>query len=86
VRYGDGVHNDAIAKLMAAMLLTIRGTPLMYYGEELGAENNDPKRVEDVYDPIGKIGWPKEKVAMVSARRCSGTLVNMQVLAQLSPG
>ncbi len=33
----------------------------MYYGEELGAENNDPKRVEDVYDPIGKIGWPKEK-------------------------
>jgi alpha-glucosidase len=61
VRYGDGVHNDAIAKLMAAMLLTIRGTPLMYYGEELGMENNDPKRVEDVYDPIGKIGWPKEK-------------------------
>jgi alpha-glucosidase len=33
----------------------------MYYGEELGAENNDPKKVEDVFDPIGKIGWPKEK-------------------------
>lgn len=61
IRYGDGKNNDAIAKLMAAMLLTVRGTPLMYYGEELGMENNDPKRVEDVYDPIGKIGWPKEK-------------------------
>ncbi|MBU6450397.1 MAG: alpha-glucosidase [Cyanobacteria bacterium REEB67] len=61
VRYGNGTNNDAIAKLMAAMLLTIRGTPLMYYGEELGMENNDPKRVEDVFDPIGKIGWPKEK-------------------------
>jgi len=61
VRYGDGKNNDAIAKLMAAMLLTVRGTPLLYYGEEIGMENNDPKRVEDVYDPIGKIGWPKEK-------------------------
>jgi alpha-glucosidase len=61
VRYGNGTNNDAIAKLMASMLLTIRGTPLMYYGEELGMENNDPKRVEDVFDPIGKIGWPKEK-------------------------
>jgi len=61
VRYGDGKNNDAIAKLMAAMLLTVRGTPLLYYGEEIGMENNDPKRVEDVYDPIGKLGWPKEK-------------------------
>ena len=24
-------------------------------------ENNDPKRKEDVRDPIGSIGWPKEK-------------------------
>jgi glycosidase len=27
-RYGDGVHNDQIAKLMAALLLTPRVTPL----------------------------------------------------------
>jgi alpha-glucosidase len=60
-RYGDGLHNDAIAKLMAGLYLTLRGTPIMYYGEELGMENNDPKRREDVRDPIGKIGWPKEK-------------------------
>jgi alpha-glucosidase len=60
-RYGDGVHNDAIAKLMAGMYLTLRGTAIMYYGEEIGMENNDPKRREDVKDPIGKIGWPKEK-------------------------
>jgi len=61
VRYGDKTNNDAIAKVTATLFLTLRGTPLMYYGEELGMENNDPKRVEDVYDPIGKIGWPKEK-------------------------
>jgi len=61
VRYGDGVHNDAIAKVMAGLYLTLRGTPLMYYGEEIGMTNNDPKRREDVKDPIGKLGWPKEK-------------------------
>ena len=60
-RYGDGVHNDAIAKLMAALYLTLRGTPILYYGEEIGMENNDPKSKEDVQDPIGKLGWPLEK-------------------------
>jgi alpha-glucosidase len=60
-RYGDGQHNDAIAKDMAAMFLTLRGTPIMYYGEEIGMQNNDPKRREDVKDPIGRKGWPKEK-------------------------
>ena len=60
-RYGDGVHNDQIAKLMAALLLTTRATPLMYYGEEIGMRTTDPVRKEDVQDPIGKIGWPQEK-------------------------
>jgi alpha-glucosidase len=60
-RYGDGQNNDDIAKLMAGLYLTLRGTPIMYYGEEIGMENNDPTRREDVKDPIGKLGWPKEK-------------------------
>ena len=60
-RYGDGKHNDQIAKLIAGLYLTLRGTPVMYYGEELGMENNDPVRKEDVKDPIGIAGWPKEK-------------------------
>ena len=60
-RYGDGKHNDAIAKLMGAFYLTLRGTPILYYGEEIGMENNDPTRKEDVKDPIGRTGWPEEK-------------------------
>ena len=60
-RYGDGVHNQSIAKLIATMLLTTRATALMYYGEELGMTTSTPTRVEDVKDPIGKTGWPKEK-------------------------
>ena len=60
-RYGDGKHNDQIAKLMAGLYLTLRGTPIMYYGEELGMKTTTPTRKEDVKDPIGRIGWPKEK-------------------------
>ncbi|MBV9342566.1 MAG: DUF3459 domain-containing protein, partial [Acidobacteria bacterium] len=60
-RYGDGVHNDQIAKLMAALLLTTRATPQMYYGEELGMRTTTPTRKEDVKDPVGITGWPKDK-------------------------
>jgi alpha-glucosidase len=60
-RFGDGKHNDAIAKLLAGMYLTLPGTPMMYYGEEIGMQNNDPTRREDVKDPIGRLGWPQEK-------------------------
>jgi alpha-glucosidase len=60
-RYGDGKHDDAIAKLMSALYLTLRGSPILYYGEEIGMQNNDPKRKEDVLDPQGKVGWPTEK-------------------------
>jgi alpha-glucosidase len=34
--FGDGSHNDQIAKLIAALTLTQRGCVLLYYGEELG--------------------------------------------------
>jgi alpha-glucosidase len=60
-RYGDGIHNDQIAKLMAALYLTLRGTPIVYYGEEIGMKTTPPTRLEDVKDPIGRKGWPKEK-------------------------
>jgi alpha-glucosidase len=60
VRYSDGHDRDAVAKLVAGLYLTLRGTPIMYYGEEIGMENNDPKRQQDVKDPVGKVGWPKE--------------------------
>lgn len=60
-RYGDGVHNAEIAKLMAVLALMPRGTPQMYYGEEIGMRTTEPTRKEDVRDPIGVTGWPKEK-------------------------
>ena len=60
-RYGDGVHNEQIAKLMAALLLTTHATPQMYYGEEIGMRTTVPTRIEDVKDPVGRTGWPKDK-------------------------
>ncbi|HMQ31689.1 MAG TPA: alpha-glucosidase [Chloroflexaceae bacterium] len=35
-RYGDGAHDAALARLHLALLLTLKGTPFLYYGEELG--------------------------------------------------
>jgi len=60
-RYGDGVHDAAIARIIATLLLTTRAAALMYQGEEIGQTTATPTRVEDVRDPIGLTGWPKEK-------------------------
>jgi alpha-glucosidase len=60
-RYGDGRHNEQIAKLLAALYLTLRGTPILYYGEEIGMQTTDPQRVEDVKDPFGRRFWPENK-------------------------
>ena len=60
-RFGDGVHNLEIAKLISTVLLTTRATALMYYGEEIGMRTTVPLRKQDVKDPIGITGWPKEK-------------------------
>jgi len=60
-RYGYGVHNEEIAKLLATILLTTQSTALMYQGEEIGMVTTPPARLQDVKDPIGISGWPKEK-------------------------
>jgi len=60
-RYGDGVHDMAIAKLIATMLYTSHATAMTYYGAEIGMVTTTPSRKEDVKDPIGVTGWPKEK-------------------------
>ncbi len=60
-KFGEGQHNDEIAKMLALMLLTLRGVPFFYYGEEIGMKTTEPARLEDVRDPVGKVYWPKYK-------------------------
>ena len=60
-RFGDGTHDVEIAKVIATMLFTARDTAMTYYGAAIGMPTTEPTRKEDVKDPIGITGWPKEK-------------------------
>ncbi len=56
-RYSFGRHTLARSKVLAMMLLTLRGTPFLYYGEEIGMCDGVVKRSE-IEDPLGKWYWP----------------------------
>jgi alpha-glucosidase len=49
--------DDLQAKLAAFLLLTLRGTPFLYYGEEIGMRDLRIRRSE-IMDPVGKKFWP----------------------------
>lgn len=55
-RYGRG-EEDARLKVAATLLLTQRGTPFIYYGEEIGMRDI-PLKHEQIQDPAGKRFWP----------------------------
>ncbi|NPD45160.1 MULTISPECIES: alpha-glucosidase [unclassified Lentimicrobium] len=52
-----GKHKYEKAKIAALLLLTIRGTPFIYYGEEIGMSNIKLKR-NTIVDPLGLKYWP----------------------------
>ncbi len=52
-RYKKGNKTKDRAKVAAAMLLTLKGTPFIYYGEEIGMTNGKI-RGKDIQDPLGK--------------------------------
>lgn len=49
-RYGDGRHNDALARVHLALLLTLKGTPFLYNGEEIGMANLELSRLDQLRD------------------------------------
>jgi glycosidase len=57
-RYDDPKLGDARARLAAMMLLTLRGTPFLYYGEEIGMRNVDIP-LERMRDPLAVTLHPK---------------------------
>lgn len=52
-----GPDREAQKRLLAALLLTQRGTPFLYYGEEIGMEDGRIGR-KDLQDPLGKKYYP----------------------------
>ncbi len=51
-RYDDGRRGDARAKVVATMLLTLRGTPFLYYGEEIALRDAVVPRAEIIDPPV----------------------------------
>lgn len=56
-RYSKAFENDARAKILAALLLTAKGTPFLYYGEEIAMKNGSIEKA-DLRDPVGIRFWP----------------------------
>lgn len=61
LRYGDGVHDADIQRVISTVLFASRGASLFYYGDEIGMRTTPPVRKEDVKDPVGITGWPEDK-------------------------
>ena len=56
-RYAKGWHTEARARVAAALLLLQRGTPFLYYGEEIGMRSVRIAR-RDIRDPKRLMLWP----------------------------
>jgi alpha-glucosidase len=56
-RWCDGDERRTRAALLT--LLTLRGTPLLYYGDEIGMRNVDVPR-DRLKDPVGVRHWPDD--------------------------
>lgn len=57
-RWDDGSCGEDRARVAAMLLLTLRGTPFLYYGEEVGMRNVDVPEAR-MQDPIARALHPK---------------------------
>jgi alpha-glucosidase len=51
--FGDGEYDHQLARLSAALILTLRGTPSLYYGEEIGMVDLYLESVDHFRDQLG---------------------------------
>jgi len=56
-RFGGREPPPELAKLLLALLLSLKGTVLLYQGEELGLPEADIRRGQ-IRDPVGDLYWP----------------------------
>jgi alpha-glucosidase len=73
-RYGDGDHNDQLARLSLALMLTLKGTPFLYNGEEIGMSDFMLPAIDQFRDNLGiwiyremteNFGIPAEKALKI---------------------
>jgi alpha-glucosidase len=56
-RFGKRKYVVEKSRIMAVLILTLKGTPFIYYGEEIGMTNGKLTRSQ-ISDPLGKRFWP----------------------------
>lgn len=75
--FGDETHNDQLARLSAALMLTLRGTPFLYNGEEIGMSDLILTSITHFRDQLGiwlyqaeidLLGLPIEKALQDAAQ------------------
>ena len=63
-RFGnDTQHRVASAKLFATLLMTMRGTPYIYQGDEIGMTNIEHPHIDDYDDIETRNAWVAAKNA-----------------------
>lgn len=73
-RFGDGTNSERMARLHLLLMLTLQGTPVLYYGEEIGMTDwiiQDVARLRDSYS----LGYfEMEKRIMGSSEEVAATV------------
>lgn len=64
--FGDGIHNEIQTRLYLMLLLTLKGTPFLYNGEELGMSNLGIDDARQFCDPLSTRYYYLEKTVMES--------------------
>ncbi|RPI31797.1 MAG: alpha-glucosidase [Chloroflexota bacterium] len=56
-RFGDGKHDQALARISLALMLTLPGTPFLYNGEEIGMTDLMLEDIRQFRDMLGVWGY-----------------------------
>ena len=76
-RWGDGEHNDALARQNLALLMTLKGTPFLYNGEEVGMSDYIITNLDQLRDQLALFfyelattagGMPKEEALKLAGQ------------------
>jgi alpha-glucosidase len=76
-RFGDGVNDLALAKLNLALMLTLKGTPFLYNGEEIGMTDMLLEDIAQFRDRLGvfyynaltaQLGMPADQAIRIAAQ------------------
>ena len=80
-----GARRRARARVAALMLLTLRGTPFLYYGEEIGMRNV-PVPPERLQDPLARHAAPEPVARPRAHADAVGAGPRRRLHARASPG